>query len=115
MALSNSNAQPRKPSDELPGHMADAVISSTCSFNVPSSSPTTVSDRTVEEESKPHQGIRTHASAPPKRVIKSSEKENYRIAVFLSLKFLPSCSLFFSLFNTITGMHFLLFINCEGS
>ena len=63
--------------------------SSTCSFNVPSSSPTTVSDRTVEEESKPNQGIQTHASAPPKRVIMSNENETYRIAVFLSLKFLP--------------------------
>ena len=68
--------------------MVDAVTSSTCSFDVPSSSPTTVSDRIVKEESKPYQGIRT----PLKRVIKTNEKENNRTAVFLYLKFSPSCT-----------------------
>ena len=49
MTRSNSNAQPHKPCDELPGHMVNAVTSSPCSFDVPSYSPTTVSARMVED------------------------------------------------------------------
>ena len=45
MTRSTSNAQPHKPGDELPGH----VKSSPCSFDVLSSSPTTVAARTVED------------------------------------------------------------------
>ena len=80
MTRSNSTAQSHSPCDELQVHMAYAVTSSTCSFDVPSSSSTTVSDRIVEE-SKPYQGIRAHASAPSK-IIKANEKENYIIASF---------------------------------
>ena len=49
MTRSNSNAQPHKPCDKVSGHMVDAVTSSPCSFDVPSSSPTTVSARMVED------------------------------------------------------------------
>ena len=40
--------------------MINAVTSSSCSFD------TTVSDRMVEEKSKPYLGHKTHASALPK-------------------------------------------------
>ena len=41
MARLNSNAQSHKPCDKPPGHIVDAVTSSPCSFDVPSSSPRT--------------------------------------------------------------------------
>ena len=48
-SVTNSNAQSHKPYDELPGHKVGAITRS-CYFSGPSSSPTTVSDRIIEEE-----------------------------------------------------------------
>ena len=55
MVRSNSNAQPQKRvmSYRATFHMADAVTSSACSFDVPGFSPTTISYRTDE-----HKGAR---------------------------------------------------------
>ena len=72
---SNSNAQPHKPCDELPGHMVDAVTSSSCSFGVSGSSPTTVSARMAEDP-----GNFNSCKRSANGVIKPQEK--YGIAIF---------------------------------
>ena len=79
--------------------MVDAVSSSPCSFDVPSSSPTTVSDRIVEDPGNLNSCKRT--------IELSYHTTKYTELQFLSLKFSAS---YFNLFTTSTGfeMHFLV-------
>ena len=83
------------------GHMVDAVTNFPCSFDVSSSSPTTVSGRVVEDPGNLNSCKRATCIKLIYHTTKNTELQ------FLSLKLSAS---YLNLFTTTTGfeMHFLV-------